>query len=82
MIEHDCADGEHSRLAKNPPGLWSTHSERIRTYNIPQGCVIDHCISLTLYELDGMMECELDDLGKVLMADHKSWFLAELGESR
>ena len=37
-------------------------SERIRTYNFPQGRVTDHRINLTLYKLDAIMNGELDDL--------------------
>jgi peptide chain release factor 1 len=46
-------------------------SERIRTYNFPQGRVTDHRISVTLYKLDQVMEGKLDDLiDPLLSADH------------
>ena len=54
-------------------------SERIRTYNFPQGRVTDHRINLTLYKLDRVMEGELDDIVDALIADHQSKLLAEFG---
>ena len=54
-------------------------SERIRTYNFPQGRVSDHSINLTLYNLDEILEGSLDDLINPLMTDEESNKLAELG---
>jgi peptide chain release factor 1 len=54
-------------------------SERIRTYNFPQGRVTDHRINLTLYKLDRVMEGELDEIVDALIADHQSRLLAEAG---
>ncbi|MCT8998061.1 peptide chain release factor 1 [Chelativorans intermedius] len=54
-------------------------SERIRTYNFPQGRVTDHRINLTLYKLDRVMEGELDEVIDALIADHQSKLLAEMG---
>ncbi|BCH22760.1 peptide chain release factor 1 [Mesorhizobium sp. L-8-10] len=54
-------------------------SERIRTYNFPQGRVTDHRINLTLYKLDRVMEGELDEVVDALIADHQSRLLAEFG---
>jgi peptide chain release factor 1 len=51
-------------------------SERIRTYNFPQGRVTDHRINLTLYKLDRVMEGELDEIVSALIADHQSRLLA------
>src|SRR5690606_16931968 len=57
-------------------------SERIRTYNFPQGRVTDHRINLTLYKLDRVIEGELDDLVDALISDHQSRLLAmQEGES-
>ncbi len=53
-------------------------SERIRTYNFPQGRVTDHRISLTLHKLDRVMEGELDDLIDALMAEDQAARLAEV----
>ena len=47
-------------------------SERIRTYNFPQGRLTDHRINLTLYKLDRVMEGELDDVIDPLTADHQA----------
>lgn len=51
-------------------------SERIRTYNFPQGRLTDHRINLTLYKLDRVMEGDLDDVIDALIADHQSKLLA------
>jgi peptide chain release factor 1 len=52
-------------------------SERIRTYNFPQGRVTDHRINLTLYNLPKVMEGEaLDDVVDALVADHQAALLA------
>jgi peptide chain release factor 1 len=55
-------------------------SERIRTYNFPQGRVTDHRINLTLYKLDRVMQGELDEIIDALIADHQSRLLAAEGE--
>ncbi|MBP0437933.1 peptide chain release factor 1 [Tianweitania sediminis] len=55
-------------------------SERIRTYNFPQGRVTDHRINLTLYKLDRVMEGDLDELFDALIADHQSALLLSLGD--
>ncbi|QKV20205.1 peptide chain release factor 1 [Oricola thermophila] len=52
-------------------------SERIRTYNFPQGRLTDHRINLTLYKLDRVMEGELDDVIDPLIADHQARLLTE-----
>lgn len=52
-------------------------SERIRTYNFPQGRVTDHRINLTLYKLDRVMEGELDEIVDALIADHQARLLTE-----
>jgi len=54
-------------------------SERIRTYNYPQGRVTDHRIGLTLYELDRIMEGDLEPVIKPLIEAHQADLLAELG---
>jgi len=55
-------------------------SERIRTYNYPQGRVTDHRINLTLYKLQQVMEGDLDELTGALIAEHQAEQLAALGE--
>jgi peptide chain release factor 1 len=55
-------------------------SERIRTYNFPQGRVTDHRINLTLYKIDAIMDGDLDELVSGLTAEHQAELLAALGE--
>lgn len=54
-------------------------SERIRTYNFPQGRMTDHRINLTLYKLDQIMQGDLDDVIDALTADDQARKLAEMG---
>jgi peptide chain release factor 1 len=56
-------------------------SERIRTYNFPQGRVTDHRINLTLYKIDFIMDGDLADLTNALIAEHQAEQLANLSES-
>jgi len=53
-------------------------SERIRTYNFPQGRMTDHRINLTLYKLDQVMQGDLDEVIDALTADAQATLLAEL----
>ena len=55
-------------------------SERIRTYNFPQGRVTDHRINLTLYQLERVVEGDLDPVIGPLLAEHQAELLAEIGE--
>ena len=55
-------------------------SERIRTYNFPQGRLTDHRINLTLYKLDMIMDGDLSDLTNALSAEHQAEQLAALGD--
>ena len=55
-------------------------SERIRTYNFPQGRITDHRINLTLYKLEMVMEGDLDELTDALMAEHQAELLAALAD--
>ena len=52
-------------------------SERIRTYNFPQGRVTDHRINLTLYKLDDVMNGNLDELIAALNQEHQAEELAQ-----
>ncbi|VVE57583.1 peptide chain release factor 1 [Pandoraea iniqua] len=56
-------------------------SERIRTYNFPQGRMTDHRINLTLYKLEYIMDGDLDDLVNALVTEHQAELLASLGEA-
>jgi len=53
-------------------------SERIRTYNFPQGRVTDHRINLTLYKIDAIMDGDLDELLTALAQEHQAEQLAAL----
>ena len=55
-------------------------SERIRTYNFPQGRVTDHRINLTLYQLERVIQGEMDEVIGPLLAEHQAEQLAQLGE--
>ncbi len=55
-------------------------SERIRTYNFPQGRVTDHRINLTLYKIDQIMDGDMEPLIAALAAEHQAEQLAALGE--
>ncbi len=55
-------------------------SERIRTYNFPQGRMTDHRINLTLYKLQSIMEGDLDELTGALIAEHQAEQLAALAD--
>ena len=54
-------------------------SERIRTYNFPQGRLTDHRINLTLYKLGEIMEGHLDEVVQPLVQEHQAEALAALG---
>jgi peptide chain release factor 1 len=56
-------------------------SERIRTYNFPQGRVTDHRINLTLYKIDQIMDGDLDELSRSLTAEHQAELLASMAET-
>ncbi|MCU0868907.1 MAG: peptide chain release factor 1 [Burkholderiales bacterium] len=55
-------------------------SERIRTYNFPQGRVTDHRINLTLYRIEKIMDGELDELASALIAEHQAEQLTGMSE--
>jgi peptide chain release factor 1 len=55
-------------------------SERIRTYNYPQGRITDHRINLTLYKMDAIMDGDISELANALMAEHQAEQLAAMAE--
>ena len=57
-------------------------SERIRTYNFPQGRVTDHRINLTLHKIDAIMDGDLGDLTAALVQEHQAEMLAALGDEK
>jgi peptide chain release factor 1 len=73
---------QHDKEAAQRKSLVGTgdRSDRIRTYNFPQGRLTDHRINLTLYKLLNMMEGDLDELTSALAAEHQANLLAELGQ--
>jgi peptide chain release factor 1 len=78
-LERSRAEEERSSSRKSQVGS-GDRSERIRTYNFPQGRVTDHRINLTLYKLDRVMLGELDEIVDALIADHQSKLLADMAE--
>ncbi|OQP85196.1 peptide chain release factor 1 [Rhizobium rhizosphaerae] len=80
-MERQKADSERSASRRSQVGS-GDRSERIRTYNFPQGRVTDHRINLTLYKLDRVMEGDLDELIDALLADYQADQLAQLGEQQ
>jgi len=56
-------------------------SERIRTYNFPQGRMTDHRINLTLYKLDFIMDGDLTELTNALLAEHQAELLSQLADN-
>ncbi|HET6387726.1 peptide chain release factor 1 [Hyphomicrobium sp.] len=77
-LEREKAANERSDARKSQVGS-GDRSQRIRTYNYPQGRVTDHRINLTLYNLDEVMTgAALDTLIDALITDHQATMLAEL----
>jgi peptide chain release factor 1 len=77
-LERARAANERSDARKSQVGS-GDRSQRIRTYNFPQGRVTDHRINLTLYNLDEVMTGNgLDALVDALITDHQATMLAEL----
>lgn len=78
-MERTRADSERSadRAAQVGSG---DRSERIRTYNFPQGRMTDHRINLTLYRLDAILQGDLDEIVDALTADAQARTMAEMGQ--
>ena len=75
-LERDKVDSERSAARKGQIGT-GDRSERIRTYNFPQGRVTDHRINLTIYQLEKVLSGEaLDELVDALTTDHQASLLA------
>jgi peptide chain release factor 1 len=75
--EQSRAQAEQAATRKSLVGS-GDRSERIRTYNFPQGRLTDHRINLTLYKLEAVMEGELDEVVQALVAEHQAELLAEM----
>ena len=74
---------QHAKEAATRKSLIGSgdRSERIRTYNFPQGRLTDHRINLTLYRLDAIMDGDLDELIAALVSEHQAELLASLGDA-
>ena len=75
--ERQRVDSERSAARKSQVGS-GDRSERIRTYNFPQGRMTDHRINLTLYKLDQVMQGDLTEVIDALVADDQARMLAEM----
>ena len=75
--ERQKVDAERAASRKGQIGS-GDRSERIRTYNFPQGRMTDHRINLTLYKLDQIMQGDLDEIIDALAADDQAQKLADL----
>ena len=69
-------DAERASNRKNQVGS-GDRSERIRTYNFPQGRVTDHRINKTVYQLPAVMEGDLDEFIEALITEDQMNKLAE-----
>ncbi|MDC0633676.1 peptide chain release factor 1 [Planktomarina sp.] len=76
-LERARVDGERSADRKSQVGS-GDRSERIRTYNFPQGRMTDHRIGLTLYRLDQILHGDLDEIIDALTAEAQAKLLAEI----
>lgn len=74
---------QHAKEAAHRKSLVGSgdRSERIRTYNFPQGRMTDHRINLTLYKLEQLMDGDLDELIATLVSEHQAEQLASLGDN-
>ena len=78
-LERQRIDSERSADRASQVGS-GDRSERIRTYNFPQGRMTDHRINLTLYKLDQVMQGDLDEVIDALTADDQARLLAEMAQ--
>jgi len=77
-MERQKADEERASARKGQVGS-GDRSERIRTYNFPQGRVTDHRINLTLYKLERLLAGEgVDEIIDALITDHQATLLADI----
>lgn len=74
--KHDSAISENRRQQVGS----GDRSEKIRTYNFPQGRVTDHRVGITLYKIDAVMNGDLDDIIDVLTANDQAEKMQALGE--
>jgi peptide chain release factor 1 len=79
QMEEDKRNAEEASTRKSLVGS-GDRSERIRTYNFPQGRVTDHRINLTLYKLDDIIAGDLGSLMEPIRQEHQADMLASLSE--
>ena len=81
-IEDQRRREQHAKEAATRKSLIGSgdRSERIRTYNFPQGRLTDHRINLTLYKLAYLMDGDLEELVRALATEHQAELLAALAE--
>ncbi len=81
-IKQQEEDAQHAAIASERRDLIGSgdRSQRIRTYNYPQGRITDHRINLTLYKIEAITEGDLDQLVVPLAAEHQADLLASMGE--
>ncbi len=74
---------QHQKEAQERKSLIGSgdRSDRIRTYNFPQGRISDHRINLTLYKIDAMMDGDISELLGALSSEHQAELLASLGDT-
>ena len=77
--EQDKQQAEQAETRKLQVGS-GDRSQRIRTYNYPQGRISDHRINLTLYKLDEVMQGSLDEVIEPLIHEHQADLLASMGD--
>ena len=79
LYEHERVQAEAERAAERRSQVGTgDRSQRIRTYNFPQGRVTDHRINLTLYKLERVIQGELDELIEALAAEDEAARIAQL----
>ena len=77
--ERDKQTAEQASTRRNLVGS-GDRSERIRTYNYPQGRITDHRINLTLYKLEEIVSGDLDQVIEPLITEHNADLMAQLGD--
>ncbi len=79
-VQESAAAKEQADQRKSLVGS-GDRSERIRTYNFPQGRVTDHRINLTLYKLEEIIGGQLEHVVQPLMQEHQTQLFAEMGQA-